>query len=295
MAGIIAGNFLPIDAEVLPVVVTASSVIVGVMAGFTMRYHQSLDRFRGKKVFRFGHHQDRLLYYGVAFGALAARIRQAWEETLPSDPARRAEVTRDSSDQIVQLIESLEKFSQMSSEAPPDFETVDKMVPKSSLDALATCMRKVREILSVQPCLDRFKNEIMASTDPGRSVVARESEKEMEYAIYKLGMGFENDWRAPDFWIERIRDCRITLDRMGTAGKYAYALEKPLLSRLIMMLSFMALFGVFLPVATMMIGSLAGTYVPYLSAISVAGLFSYLAAVLRWIHLRASTEKIGRF
>lgn len=295
LASFLAPDHITVDAGALPVIITTSSVIVGLAAGFAVRMTQSMIQFRTEKLLRLAGNQDKLHYYGRAFGMLASRIEQAASSAPQGATAGLEDQPLDASDQSAQLAELLKEFSSLSSRAPHDFGAIDKIVNKGILDDLVLCMGKIDESVSNEASLDRFRMAVKASNDLGRSVEASVSDKEMEYVAYMLGKGFENDWRRPSFWVERIRDCNKALARMDKAGRYVYKLEDNSLKRSGAIIFFMSLFGVILPITTMVAAFLPSLLSSSLSIAGVAGFVSYFAVYLGWIYMRMSSQRIWRF
>ena len=291
-------NSIQTETAVLTVIVTASSFIVAIMAGFLINSYYSIKQLRWDKLNRFTDLQNQLRNYSEAFYWLTDAITRdhdlnwRFPESIEKLEHDSDWIYRDDDSVAIMFVRYLKGFAGLPHQIP-DFELDHTIITENRLEQMHDYIIHTSGLLArykwFKYILKAFKLPDTNNLD--KVIITRH--KFVEFAARKLKKEKEN-FRTLGFWEAQINECEEILARMKATGKFVYSFNTFEIKRLGLNLLFLSVFGILLPITVLIANdSIQPYYQSLLTIVSGVGFMLYFILGVSRIYLKLSSSQLS--
>ena len=248
-------NSIQTETAVLTVIVTASSFIVAIMAGFLINSYYGIKQLRWEKLNRFTNLQNQLRNYAEAFYWLTDALIRDYDldwrfpESIEKLEHDSDWISRDGDFTAIMFVRYLKDFAGLPSQIP-DFELNHAVIPEDRLEQMYDYISRAGGLLMrykwFKYILKSFKLPDTNNLD--QVIITRH--QFVEFAARKLKKENEN-FKTLGFWEVQINECEEILARMKANGKFVYSFNIFEIKRLGLNPLFLSVFGILLPITVL--------------------------------------------
>ena len=291
-------NLIQTETAVLTVIVTASSFIVAIIAGFLINSYYGIKQLRWDKLNRFTELQNQLRDYAEAFYWLTDSITRDhdldWRlpESIEKLECDSDWLYRDDDSTAVMFVRYLRDFAGFSHQIP-DFELDRAVIPENRLEQMHDYIIHAGGLLArykwFKYILKSFKLPDTNNLD--KVIITRH--QFVEFAARKLKKENES-FKTLGFWEAQIHKCEEILARMKANGKFVYSFNTFEIKQLGLNLLFISVFGILLPITVLIVNdSIPPYYQSLLTIVSGVGFMFYFIFSIYMIHLKLSSPQLS--